>query len=228
MAARLPETYQWLLVPEQPNPQSPVTWQAARLGGSDALAARASKKLRGDDLLVLHLGATILRKHMDEVPLWRGNQVAVRQLVDDFARYLYLPRLAGPEVLAEAIRDGVALLTWQVDAFGYAESWDEAASRYRGLRCGQQIGISPDSTGLLVKPEVAATQLDAEAQPPPAPPPPEDPDKPPPPPPPPAPPQLRRFHGSVRLDSARVGRDAGRIADEVIAHLWARWAPRSP
>jgi hypothetical protein len=43
--------------------------------------------------------------------------------------------------------------------------------------------------------------------------------------PPPAPPlpppaaQFRRFHGSVRVDSARVGRDAGRIADEVIAHL---------
>ena len=39
---------------------------------------------------------------------------------------------------------------------------------------------------------------------------------------PPAPPaaqQLRRFHGSVRVDSTRVGRDAGRIADEVIAHL---------
>jgi hypothetical protein len=29
----------------------------------------------------------------------------------------------------------------------------------------------------------------------------------------------RRFHGTVRLDPARVGRDASRIADEVIAHL---------
>ena len=34
--------------------------------------------------------------------------------------------------------------------------------------------------------------------------------------------QLRRFHGSVRLDSARVGRDAARIADEVISHLVAQ------
>jgi hypothetical protein len=62
--------------------------------------------------------------------------------------------------------------------------------------------ISPDSAGLVVKPAVAGKQLDAEVVPPPPP-----------------PPQLRRFHGSVRLDSARVGRDAGRIADEVIAHL---------
>src|ERR1039458_4199978 len=28
-----------------------------------------------------------------------------------------------------------------------------------------------------------------------------------------------RFHGTVILDAARVGRDASRIADEVIAHL---------
>ena len=29
----------------------------------------------------------------------------------------------------------------------------------------------------------------------------------------------KRFHGTVALDPTRVGRDAGRIADEVIAHL---------
>jgi hypothetical protein len=31
--------------------------------------------------------------------------------------------------------------------------------------------------------------------------------------------QPRRFHGSVTLEVTRVGRDAGRIADEVISHL---------
>jgi hypothetical protein len=35
-------------------------------------------------------------------------------------------------------------------------------------------------------------------------------------------PQLpTRFHGSVSLDATRVGRDAGRIADEVVSHLTA-------
>ena len=32
-------------------------------------------------------------------------------------------------------------------------------------------------------------------------------------------PQPNRFHGTATLDSARVGRDASRIAEEVIAHL---------
>jgi hypothetical protein len=34
-----------------------------------------------------------------------------------------------------------------------------------------------------------------------------------------APPKPKRFHGTVTLDATRVGRDAGRIADEVISHL---------
>ena len=36
---------------------------------------------------------------------------------------------------------------------------------------------------------------------------------------PPTAPKLKRFHGTVTLDATRVGRDASRIADEVIAHL---------
>ena len=39
---------------------------------------------------------------------------------------------------------------------------------------------------------------------------------------PPTPPEAakpKRFHGTVELDPERVGRDAGRIADEVISHL---------
>jgi hypothetical protein len=32
-------------------------------------------------------------------------------------------------------------------------------------------------------------------------------------------PQRKRFHGSVSLDPARAGRDASRIADEVLSHL---------
>jgi predicted AAA+ superfamily ATPase len=223
VTARLPETFQWLLVPEQVNPQAPVTWQAVRLAGGDALAVRASKKLRSDESLVTSLGSTILRKHMDDVPLWRGDHVAVKQLVEDFARYLYLPRLAGSEVLVDAIREGVALLTWQSDTFAYAESYDEVAARYRGLRGGQMVSLSVDSVGLLVKPDLARRQLDAET---PAPPPGTgtgigpDPGPGPGPTPPPLPERnLRRFHGTVNLDPTRVGRDASRIAEEVIAHL---------
>jgi predicted AAA+ superfamily ATPase len=232
VTARLPETYQWLLVPVQSSPQGAVEWQAFRLSGQDALAVRASKKLRSDELLLTGFAATRLRMELDRVPLWRGDHVAASQLIEDFARYLYLPRLKEPSVLIGAIREGVALLTWERDAFAFADSFDESAGRYRGLRCGQQVGVSLDNIeGLLVRAEVALRQQAAEAKPASGPTTGGDlPGQPSPgsgttgdytpggtgPAPAHAP---TRFYGTATLDPTRVGRDAGRIADEVIAHL---------
>ena len=215
VTARLPEAYQWLLVPVQTSPQAPVEWQALRLSGQDALAVRASKKLRNDELLVTAFAGTNLRGELDRIPLWRGNHVAIKQLAEDFARYIYLPRLAGPAVLSSAIQDGLGLLTWEKESFAYADDFDEKAGRYRGLRHGKIDSLSPGALiGLLVRPEIAKQQLELETKPP---------EKPPEPPgkklPPEEPPKLTRFHGSVVLDPTRVGRDAGRIADEIVSHL---------
>lgn len=233
VVARLPETYQWVLVPVQAKPQEPVTWSPLKLSGQEALAVRAGKKLKSEELLISRLAGTRLRMELDRVPLWRGDHVSVRQLVEDFAKYPYLPRMADGSVLAAAARDGVSLLTWEQDGFAYADSYDEAAGRYRGLRAAQQVEVTPESVGLLVKPSVAKEQLAAEAQ--------EralaagvepgqreiagggtagaaagatgagtvDP----------KPVRPTRFHGSVALNPARVGADAGKIAMEVISHL---------
>ena len=111
VTARLPEAYQWLLVPGQTTPDAPIEWLAMRLSGQDSLAARASKKLKGDELLVTGFAATRLRMELDRVPLWRGDHVSIKQIVEDFARYLYLPRVCDPTVLLRAISDGAALLT---------------------------------------------------------------------------------------------------------------------
>lgn len=55
--------------------------------------------------------------------------------MDDFGRYLYLPRLRDSTVLLEAIRDGFALTSWDLGSFAYADSLDESNGRYRGLKC---------------------------------------------------------------------------------------------
>jgi len=231
VAARIPETYQWVLVPSQKAPQSSVEWKPSRLTGNDPLAVRASRKLRNDDLLVTSLGATIVRKYLDGIPLWRGDHVPIRQLTEDFAQQLYLPRVPQPSVLAEALRSGVAYLTWQMDTFAYAESYDEAVGRYRGLRGGQQVALAHDDPGLLVKPDLAYRQLEAERAPESAPAPPGGSGDPEPGPDPSGTPGVsppvgvpstalpRRYHGTVRLDPARAGRDASQIAEEVLAHL---------
>jgi predicted AAA+ superfamily ATPase len=228
---RIPEAYQWLLVPEQTKPQDTIKWNAIRLTGPDLLAIRASKKLKNDDLLVTALAGTRLRMELDKVPLWRGDFVTTRQLAEDFARYLYLPRLSHTSVLYDSVTNGLNLTTWEQETFAYADSWDETNSRFNGLRCGENVFLSSGDTGLLVKADVAVKQVEQQkakvraqyaadvtnpvssgngsntkvgtdnsaktvvA------------------------PTPRRFHGTIELDPARVGRDAGRVADEVIAHL---------
>jgi predicted AAA+ superfamily ATPase len=107
ITARIPGTYQWLLVPVQSSPQDTVEWQSIRLSGQDALAVRASKKLRSDEHLITGFAPTRLGMELDRIPLWRGDHVPVKQLVEDFAKYLYLPRLKVPAVLLEAIREGL-------------------------------------------------------------------------------------------------------------------------
>lgn len=221
--ARIPETYKWVLAPVQAKPQSPIEMQALPLSGTEAIAVRASKKLKNDELLVGQLGPTILRKHMDEVPLWRGKHVPVKLLIEDFARYIYLPRLRSTKVLLDCVEDGLRLLTWSTDTFAYADSWDEKAGKYRALRRGQVVKVTTDSPGVLVHP--TAAEADAEVAT--------------------APMQpfvpgerdlgkhsdgplpvpephvrvLRKFYGSVNLDPDRLGRDAGRIAEEIVQHL---------
>jgi len=229
--ARLPETYQWLLVPVQNKPQDAVTWEALRLSGTDALAARASKKLRTDELYLTSFAPTRLKMELDKIPLWRGDHVSVKQLVEDFARYLYLPRLKGSSVLLHTISDGVNLLTWSQDSFGFADAFDESAGRYKGLRGGTMVNLAdPYSTGLVVKPEVASRQIEAELSTNSAPAPTDIPPggsgvgvlpggTPTPPVAPQGTAKPKRYHGTVVLDATRVGRDAGKVAEEVISHL---------
>ena len=53
-------------------------------------------------------------------------------------------------MLRGAVRDGFSSLTWDQDSFAY----DETAKRYRGLRGGQNVSVTDDDAGLLVRSEV--------------------------------------------------------------------------
>src|SRR6266700_4128984 len=239
--ARIPETYCWLLVPEPSEDGThgaKGSWREIRLQpAQEALAVRASRKLENDGLLITRYAGTNLRLELDKV-LWRGDSVSVKQLADDFAQYLYLPRLRDTDVLLAAVRDGVAALTWERETFAYADSYDATRHRYLGLKTGQQI--MPSLDGILVKPEVAAAQIAADMAPTAQP----------------IPssftygrtgpqsarqgqfvadgstatsepsipvastePQPQRFYGSVTLDTTRAVRDATAVIEEVAQHL---------
>lgn len=223
---RLRETYCYLLVPTQEGTEA-VVWQSHRLQGEN-LVGRASRKLISDQQMIVSWSPALLRMELDKW-LWKEQEhLSIRQIWEYLTQYLYLSRLKDEQVLIEAVRAGVGSLTWK-DFFAYASAVRDDG-RYVGLIAGANPAVTLDGASVLVKPETAQRQIDEEAasqstlQP--------DSHQP-------AgtvgeavtgvispeltgesaPRVLRRFHGSVELDPTRMGRDAGRIADEVIAHL---------
>jgi hypothetical protein len=159
-------------------------------------------------------------------------------LVDDFAKYLYLPRVKNAQVILDAIQDGVSRLTWEQETFAYADYYDGTADRYPGIEVGRRPTIQLNANSVVVIPTVAAAQIKKDSAPP------------------titatstrtgddartgagasgigtggtgtgtvdggkqPKTPVLRRFHGSAKIEATRLSRDVDAIASSVVQHL---------
>jgi predicted AAA+ superfamily ATPase len=241
------EAWQWCLVPQQSDdaegsrPEDRFTLDEIKVSGQEALARRASQKLKNEEQLLPAMGGSRLRMELDRW-LWRDkDHVSLGQLAEWFPRYLYLPRIVDKEVLVGAIRDGMGQILLD-DTFALADRFDDAEGRYRNLQLRGPRGHIDNST-LLVKPTVAKAQIlqdereaadkalaDALAKKEAAPEgsgivhphgvgdpglrpqhtdvrPTEKPKQP------------NLFTATVELDPNRLGRDAGKIAEEVLQHL---------
>jgi hypothetical protein len=233
VAARIPEVYCHLLVPSQEDAKGAISLKAIRLTG-EGLAARASKKLKAEGLLYDEMAAIYLRQEIDKIPLWKGDDLSLKELISYYFQYPYLSRVTAPEVLINAVREGISNSSWEKETFAYASGKDPKTGRYLGLLGGKMGSVIQDGASLLVKSEVAAKQI-------------ED-DKPKEPtstgatqsggtttegrtggggrggilPPvidPPTKKLPKKYFGSVKLDPSRVGPEAAKIAMEVIQHL---------
>lgn len=220
---KIRETWTFLLVPHQESPTAPVELDEDRGNGSDAIVARTAAKLMRAGKLLPIFGALPLRLELDK-HLWGDrDHVSFGQLFEYFSRYLYLPRLVGRDTLVAAVQDGAGRLTID-DTFAVADAWDEARGRYKGLRAGGTRVVQVTNDTLIVRPSAAAKQSSdesgtspgigpdgtmtdtggrPEAQKPSAP----------------TPRKPTLFVASAQLDPLRIGRDAGRITEEVIQHL---------
>jgi hypothetical protein len=137
-----------------------------------------------------------------------------------------MPRLRDRTVLNDGIID--LPMIWQTDAFALAASYDDSAGRYIGLWTPEDKSAAPAATDslLLVRPDIAARQRDAEV---------------------PATPGLAetpgeddakkhfepshdhpgvhrrkvktRFYGVKTLNSDKIALDFKNVADEIIANL---------
>ena len=233
---RIAATWVHAMVPVQLDPAAEISWEDVRVTGNGPMAERTSSKLEQDELLLPKMGGVRLRMALDSY-LWKDREhVTLGELTEWFPRYLYLPRVKNRDTLVRAVQDGTAVLLTD-DTFATAEAYDEDSGRYLGLRIGGGGTSAIDNSTCIVKVDVARKQQEEDAKrdnptpvdPPPGPtgggttvtPGPAGPVDPPHPPEPPTSDKPTTFVGSVKLNGSRVGRDAGRIADEVLSHLAA-------
>jgi hypothetical protein len=210
---RIPETYQWLLVPEQADPLAKVGLRPVKVSGSDALAIRAGAKLRNEEHLITKFGGVNLRLVLDGAlkEKWTADHAfGLKQLWSWFAQYPYLPRLRDISVLEGAVRDGSSSLLWRTETFAYAAA-REAGGEYRGIVAGRIAETPVTSTSLIVDGSVLLDPLPGvePPKPPPGPGPGPEPVR-----------RVRRFHGDVSLgDPRRPIPEFTKIVDEVIGRL---------
>ncbi|MEK6371249.1 MAG: Swt1 family HEPN domain-containing protein [Acidobacteriota bacterium] len=220
---RIAGTWVHAIAPAQATATDEVRWDEYKITGNDSLAARASTKLENEEVFFPKMGGVRLRMNLDK-HLWNDmDHVSVGQLAEWFARYLYLSRVRDQKVIERAVEHGIGQLTI-ADTFAVADAYNEGKKRYVGLKAGGG-GVIPviSRSTLVVKPDVAIRQRSedlasatttepvsgdeihqGEVV---------------------APATTEKtsapnvFVGAVRLDPTRVGRDAGKVAEEVIQHL---------
>ncbi len=226
---RLADAYRWVLVPRQPAPTGPIVWDEVKADGQGGLAPGAGRKLVQSGGLYTSYPPVLLRLHLDGplAPLWEAGSVTVNEVWAAYARYLYLHRLKDLHVLLECVAAAPASTVWASEGLAVAEAADpRRPGRFVGLAAGE-MAASTRGTTLLVQPALAEAQAAEDrtagagsdaagdagqspvgttgvgstgrAQP--------------------AAVVPHRFYGVVAADPDRLGRDAGRIAQEVVAHL---------
>ena len=160
---RIPETWCHLLRPHQAQlaNQGP-SWDEFRLtGGEPRLADRVSKKCKDEEALYVEIGASRIRRNLDNF-LWANrDSVSVQELVAWCRKYLDLPRVSADDVIFNGLANAQATLQGE-STFHLAEGFDEASGRFIGLKPQGQFQSAATMRMRIVKDEVALAQLEAE------------------------------------------------------------------
>ncbi len=162
---RLAEAYKYALVPRQDDPIGSVIFDVSTLDQQDSVALRTSRRLVSEGNLATQFPPVMLRLKLDAelAPRWAEGHVTVATLWEDFAKYVYLPRLRDQEVLLTTVENGSGTTTWQSEGFAVAVGIDESTGRYLGLAAGSHPGpLTP--TALVVRPDFAVGQQEAEEE----------------------------------------------------------------
>ncbi len=160
---RLVEAYQYAIVPRQDDPVGEITFDVSRLDSQGSIAQRVSRRLVNDGALATQFPPIMLRLKLENelASMWEDGDITVSTLWEAFATYVYLQRLRDQDVLISTVENGPASTTWQTDGFAVASAVETDSGRYLNLTVGSHPGaLAP--TALVVKPEFALGQIEAE------------------------------------------------------------------
>lgn len=147
-----------VLIPtQQASVGAPIVLSETRVTAGDRPVETVAAQLERDGLMAVTLGGVNLRHEIDDKRLWSDDAtIELSRLVEYFARYPYMRRLAGKETLRGAVISGVANLAYEAETFGYAEGLHDGEPQ--GLMVDRQL--LPDQVdlqhGALVRGEEAA------------------------------------------------------------------------
>ncbi len=211
---RLTEAWCYLIYPVQDSAEADVTWMSGKVPAQDGLLGRASRKLVGEEGLLLELGPARLDRELQKY-IWNDkHHLSLRDLWEYLNRYTYLPRLKDRTALVRAVASAITGMI--PGPFAYAESWDETGQTYRGLTIDNAANVQVviDNESVIVRPEVAEALRPVPQPVPPAPsPPPGDPQ------PPATEKDPTRFIGTVMISPDRPAREIHQIVEAVVEQL---------
>ena len=151
VAARIEETFVHVLTPKTQPGAADLDWEATKPSGYGTLAGRVANKLKSEEKLISAYGGVRVRMDLDRVPLWSdAGDVTVSDLWSAYANHPYMARLASFDVLADAISNGAASISWESETFAYAEAKTEET--WVGITTVSHV--SPTPSGFLLRPDV--------------------------------------------------------------------------
>ena len=137
---RLKEAWKWLIYPFQEAADKDVDYTASSVSAQDRLFEKIKRNLVRDEIVFEQLGPERLQREIAKY-IWRDNQhLKISDIRDYCGKFIYMPRLLSLSVLQKTVLTAISQMA--PGEFAYAEAFDDAAKKYKGLvECGMNAPV---------------------------------------------------------------------------------------
>jgi predicted AAA+ superfamily ATPase len=152
---RLKEAWKWLIYPFQEAADKDVDYTASSVSAQDRLFEKIKRNLVRDEIVFEQLGPERLQRELAKY-IWQDNQHLKTSDIRDYCgKFVYMPRLLSLSVLQKTVLTAISQMV--PGAFAYAEAFDDAAKKYKGLvvENGMNAPVVINSDSVIVRGDVA-------------------------------------------------------------------------